>query len=101
MMRSRCNRCKKSSCSAADDRHLHGRENTDERHEALTSSAMKQQILWFALCLLTASGCTRSYTCGCTDFDNGPFYYTIEAASEDAAREACESPGGDCTLQTD
>lgn len=48
-----------------------------------------------------ATGCTQSYTCGCTDFDNGPFYYAIEASSEEAAREACESPGGDCTLQTE
>lgn len=95
------NCCKISSCAAADDRHLHGRENTDERHEALTSTVMKQQILWFSACLLAASGCTRSYTCGCTDFDNDPYYFTIEAASEEAAREACESPGGDCALQTD
>lgn len=46
------------------------------------------------------SGCTREFTCGCTDFDNGPFYYTIEARNADEARAICESPGGDCTLET-
>jgi hypothetical protein len=49
------------------------------------------------LCSMT--GCMKEYTCGCTDFDNGPFYYTIEARSEEAARELCETPGGDCALQ--
>lgn len=46
------------------------------------------------------SGCTREFTCGCTDFDNGPFYYTVEARNADEARAICESPGGDCTLET-
>ena len=49
------------------------------------------------LCGMT--GCMKEYTCGCTDFDNGPFYYTIEARTEEAARELCETPGGDCALQ--
>lgn len=53
-------------------------------------------LLWILLCL---SSCMKEYTCGCTDFDNGPFYYTIEARSEEAARELCETPGGDCALQ--
>jgi len=46
-----------------------------------------------------STGCMKEYTCGCTDFDNGPYYYTIEARTEEAARELCETPGGDCTLQ--
>jgi len=45
------------------------------------------------------TGCMKEFTCGCTDFDNGPYYYTIEARTEEAARELCETPGGDCTLQ--
>ena len=53
-------------------------------------------LLWVMLGL---SGCMKEYTCGCTDFDNGPFYYTIEARTEEAARELCETPGGDCVLQ--
>ena len=53
-------------------------------------------LLWI---LLGLSSCMKEYTCGCTDFDNGPFYYTIEARSEEAARELCETPGGDCALQ--
>ena len=53
-------------------------------------------LLWILLCL---SSCMKEYTCGCTDFDNAPFYYTIEARSEEAARELCETPGGDCALQ--
>ena len=53
-------------------------------------------LLWV---LLGLSSCMKEFTCGCTDFDNGPFYYTIEARTEEAARELCETPGGDCALQ--
>ena len=48
---------------------------------------------------LCATGCMKEFTCGCTDFDNGPYYYTVEARTEEAARELCETPGGDCALQ--
>ena len=56
-------------------------------------------ILLAGMILCSMTGCTKEYTCGCTDFDNGPFYYTIEARTEEAARELCETPGGDCALQ--
>lgn len=55
-------------------------------------------ILLAGITLCTMTGCMKEFTCGCTDFDNGPFYYTIEARTEEAARELCETPGGDCAL---
>lgn len=47
----------------------------------------------------STTGCMKEFTCGCTDFDNGPYYYTVEARTGEAARELCETPGGDCALQ--
>jgi hypothetical protein len=56
-------------------------------------------ISLLAILVFSTTGCIKEFTCGCTDFDNGPYYYTVEARTEEAARELCETPGGDCTLQ--